>query len=155
MKKAFCVVLSLCLCFTLVACGMGTKAVKLTPENINNYLAFEIKLEEVMRYETVPVLVAGQENEVEEEPSGGFASCDVVLDVFSKSPTDYADVKITFDIVPSRNEYTSIRRNELQLKYDGTAQKTYKYECEVEGDNPEFEVVVTDVTGVAFTKRIS
>ena len=147
MKKAFCVVLSLCLCFTLAACGMGTKAVKLTPENINDYLAFEIKLEKVKRYTTT--------TNGSEATTSGFASCDVVLDVFSKSPTDYADVKITFDIVPSRNEYTSIRKNELQLKYDGTALKTYKYECEVDGDDPEFEVVVTDVTGVAFTKRIS
>lgn len=148
MKKVFCVVLSLCLCFTLVACGMGTKAVKLTPENINDYLAFEIKLEKVKRRYTTNTAGSAA-------TTSGFASCDVVLDVFSKSPTDYADVKITFDIVPSRNEYTSIRKNELQLKYDGTAQKTYKYECEVEGDDPEFEVVVTDVTGVAFTKRIS
>ena len=147
MKKAFCVVLSLCLCFTLVACGMGTKAVKLTPENINDYLAFEISLEKLKRY--------AQSTAGSEEIISGFASCDVVLDVFSKSQTDYADVKITFDIVPSRSEYTSIKNNELQLKYDGTAQDTYKYECEVEGDDPEFEVVVTDVTGVAIPKRLS
>jgi hypothetical protein len=121
----------------------------LTPENVFDYLEFDIKLENVQRYKHdyaigyIPP---------EGEEAEGFVKCDINLNVFAKKPVSFDDVIIAFDLVPTRDEYVAVADRELQLKYDGSAADTYKYSCEVGGDNPEFEVVVKEVTGKVITK---
>ena len=162
MKKILLIFLTLVICLGVVSCNNSdntkkddtnnlegtpaasdTNEIELNAENIYNYIAFDIKLENIARWSSMSM---------NGERASGFGKCDIVLDVFAKKPVSFDDVKITFDLVPDREEYTTIAEKELQLKYDGTSTDTYMYSCNVEGDNPKFEVVVKEVTGKVITK---
>lgn len=158
MKKLIAIILTLLMCFSFIACGdkSGTKdgdsgesAVEkeLTAENIFDYLVFDIKLENITRWTTESPVFEDGDLAVETPSTGGFAKCDVVLNLYAKKAVTFDSVKIKFDLVPTSDVYISIANKELQLKYDGTAADTYKYACEAEGDNPEFQVVLKEVTG--------
>lgn len=149
MKKVLLILLSFVLCLSMVACSnpdnnqSESNEIELTVENICDYIAFDIKLENISRWNSI--------SQTGEEKSG-FDKCDIKMDVFAKKPVYLADVKITFDLVATNDEYTPVADIEVQLKYDGSAAYTSKYSCNVEGANPEFKVVIKEVTGIAIKK---
>jgi len=166
MKKLLSLFLVIVFCFGLVACNDNnsdnsnkssnntktdapaeTGEVVLTPENVYDYLAFEIELENIVRYSL------NYAEGVTEGPKSGFGGCDIVLNVFAKKAVTFDDVKITFDLVPGDDKFETSKNHELQLKYDGSANETYKYNCEVDGEgSPNFEVVVKEISGKVITK---
>ena len=166
MKKVLSLILAIIMCLSLCACATeGSKddadntkktetttaagETKLTAENIFDYLAFEIKLDNVQRFQreyssdyTPPANAA----------TSGFERGDINLNIFAKKPVYFADAKIVIDLVPTRSEYDPVENKSYQLRFDGVASDTFKYICSVVGDNPEFEVVVKEVSGTVVAK---
>jgi len=168
MKKVFSLILAVILCLSLGACaaegnksdaddtgGSETTATAnntvLTAENVFDYLAFEIKLDNVQRYSIAYSVDSGYTPPAD-APRSGFDRCDINLNIFAKKPVYFADAKIVIDLVPTHSEYDPIENKSYQLRFDGTASDTFKYSCHVAGDNPEFEVVVKEVSGTIVAK---
>lgn len=167
MKKLLTLLLVFVLGLGLVACG-GEKSNKetgeksestvesgeavLTVDNIYDYLSFNVRLENVMRFATAnSSSAAGGAVEVSRGASG-FAGADIVLETFAKKPVYFDSVVIEYSFVAEEENVPAIEGRSLQLKYDGEMTETFKYRpeegIEMEG-NPTYKVVVTKVSGKA------